>query len=275
MKDPADNAVLPEPTLVEIPAPEEVAPDGSASDGSASDGSASDQLAEEETVADEALGEALDEALGEAGDETGDESGDESTAGEDSPTARRRKPKAETPSWDPPPPDRLEGAVEAILLVAGDVVRVERLRDLLGLPSVVPLHAALAAIEARWTAAGLAFELERVGGGVRVVTRPEYAEYVGRLSRKPASDRLSRAQLETLCIVAYQQPVGRAEVERIRGVQAGDALRQLLERRLLKVLGRSDLPGRPLLYGTTQGFLTAFGLDELGDLPQPQDLKRM
>ncbi len=179
------------------------------------------------------------------------------------------------PDWPPPPPERLEGAIEAVLLVSGDVVKLGRLRDLLGLASVVPLREAIAAIQTRWSEAGLAMELEEVAGGVRVVTRPEYAEYVGRLSRRPATDKLSRTQLETLCIVAYKQPVGRAEVENIRGVQSGDPLRALLERRLVKVVGRSEQPGRPLLYGTTQSFLTAFGLKDLKDLPSPQDLKRL
>lgn len=192
--------------------------------------------------------------------------------GADTPSAESEPKK---PDWKPPPPERLEGAIEALLLVGGDVMRVERLRDLLGLQSVVPVREAIAAIAARWEEAGLAFEIEQVGGGVRVVTRPEYAEYVGRLSRRPASDKLSRAQLETLCIVAYKQPVGRAEVERIRGVQAGEPLRALLERRLLKIAGRSDQPGRPLLYGTTQLFLTAFGLNDLKDLPAPKDMQRL
>lgn len=206
---------------------------------------------------------------------TPDETTPEGEAPAEEAPAKEAKPKKEKPAWRPPPPERLEGAIEAVLLVAGDVVRVERLRDLLGLQSVVPLREAIAKIQTRWAEAGLAFEIESVGGGVRVVTRPEYAEYVSRLSKKPVSDKLSRALLETLCIVAYKQPVGRAEVERIRGVQAGEALRQLLDRRLLKVAGRSDQPGRPLLYGTTQQFLTSFGLDDLKDLPQPQDLKRL
>jgi len=162
-----------------------------------------------------------------------------------------------------------------MLLVAGDVMRLERLRDLLGLRSLLPLRETIAQIQARWRASGLAMELEEVAGGVRVVTRPEYAEYVGRLARKTSSDKLSRTQLETLCIVAYKQPVGRAEVERIRGVQSGDPLRALLERRLLKVVGRSDQPGRPLLYGTSQEFLTAFGLKDLKDLPSAKDLERL
>jgi len=189
--------------------------------------------------------------------------------------AKKARPAKKAPAWKPPPPERLEGAIEALLLVSGDVVRPERLRDLLGLPSIVPIREALEAIAARWAAAGLAVELEEVGGGVRVVTRPEYGEYVARLIRRPASDKLSRTLLETLCIVAYKQPVARAEVERIRGVQAGDGLRQLLERRLLKVVGRSDQPGRPLLYGTTQSFLTAFGLKDIKDLPAPKDIQRL
>jgi len=185
------------------------------------------------------------------------------------------KKERSKPAWAAPPPERLEGAIEALLLIAGDVVRFERLRDLLGLKSVLPLREAIANVQTRWAEAGLAMELEEVGGGVRVVTRPEYAEYVGRLLRRPLTDKLSRTQLETLCIVAYKQPVGRAEVERIRGVQAGEPLRALLERRLLKVVGRSDQPGRPLLYGTTQQFLTAFGLKDVKDLPSAKDLQRL
>jgi segregation and condensation protein B len=231
---------------------------------------AADVVAEPEGDADRPSEDVAEDV---AGDElTGDE-----VTGNEAPAEPRgaEKPEKRGPDWAPPPPERLQGAIEAILLVSGDVLRLARLRDLLGMASVVPVREALAAIAERWQAAGLAMELEQVAGGVRVVTRPEYAEYVGRLGRRPPSDKLTRTQLETLCIVAYKQPVGRAEVERIRGVQSGDPLRALLERRLIKVAGRSDQPGRPLLYGTTQGFLTAFGLDDLGDLPSAKDLKRL
>ena len=97
-----------------------------------------------------------------------------------------------------------------------------------------------------------------------------------RLLRPAANDnRLSPGLLETLSIVAYRQPVARPEIERIRGVQAGEALRALLERRLVKVVGRSDQPGRPMLYGTTSRFLTTFGLNEVKDLPSAKDLARL
>ena len=251
------------------PQPDDEAPitDDTVSDAETA-GADGSEVPEEAAPSTDATSEAAAEEAPAAEEPATDESAAEEAAAE-------APPERKKPEWKPPPPERLEGAIEALLLVAGDVVRIERLRDLLGLQSVVPVREALAAIEARWTESGLAFEVEQVGGGVRVVTRPEYAEYVGRLSRRPASDKLSRAQLETLCIVAYKQPVGRAEVERIRGVQAGEPLRALLERRLLKVAGRSDQPGRPLLYGTTQLFLTAFGLNDLKDLPAPKDLQRL
>lgn len=206
-----------------------------------------------------------------SGSESGadDEPGDGTSA--EGGGRRRRSSEVVTP----PPPDRLEGAVEAVLLAAGESLSAERIRDLLGLPSAVHVRDALAEIRARWATAGLSVEIQDVAGGHRVVTRPEYAEYVKRLWRRAASDRLSQTLLETLSIVAYKQPVARAEIERIRGVQCGETLRGLLERRLLKVAGRSDQPGRPLLYATTARFLEVFGLAGLEDLPSAKDLARL
>jgi segregation and condensation protein B len=203
----------------------------------------------------------------------GEDTAAEAAAEPGAPEKAERRPKAERPT--PPPADRLEGAIEAVLLAAGETLTPERIRDVLGLPSAVHVREALPAIRARWAQAGLPVEVQDVAGGHRVVTRPEYAEYVGRLSRRTAADRLSRTLLETLSIVAYRQPVARAEVERIRGVQSGDALRGLLDRRLVKVSGRSDQPGRPLLYATTTRFLEVFGLASLEDLPSAKDLVRL
>ena len=107
---------------------------------------------------------------------------------------------------------------------------IERLRDLLGLNSVIHVREALERIEARWKDAGLAVEIQSLAGGYRVTTRPEFAEYVQRLARRPSADRLSPSLLETLSIVAYRQPVARVEVERIRGVQAGDCDRSSVRR---------------------------------------------
>lgn len=175
----------------------------------------------------------------------------------------------------PPPPDRVIGAVEALLLASGEALSAERLRDVLSLPSALPVREAIEVVRRRWIEAGLSVEVQDVAGGHRVVTRPEYADYVRRLWRRPTSDRLSPALLETLSVIAYRQPVARAEIERIRGVACGDALRHLLDRKLIKVSGRSDQPGRPLLYATTARFLEVFGLAGLDDLPNAKDLARL
>ena len=189
--------------------------------------------------------------------------------------ATGRRGKAAEPKVTPPPLERLSGAIEALLLASGESLSADRIRDLLGLPSSLHVREALDGIRARWRAAELPVELQDVAGGHRVVTRPEYAEYVRRLWRRPSGDRLSQTLLETLSIVAYRQPVARAEIERIRGVQCGESLRGLLERRLIKVAGRSDQPGRPLLYATTSRFLEVFGLAGLEDLPNAKDLTRL
>jgi segregation and condensation protein B len=194
-------------------------------------------------------------------------------AAPDAGTTKERK--RARPSLPPPPPERLVGAVEALLLAAGDALTPERLRDVLGLPSAVHVREAIDQVRARWSAAGLSVELQDVAGGVRVVTRPEYGEYVRRLQRHVVDGKLSQGLLETLSIVAYRQPVARPEIERIRGVQVGEALRSLLERNLVKVVGRSDQPGRPMLYGTTRRFLTSFGLGDVKDLPSAKDLARL
>ncbi len=186
-----------------------------------------------------------------------------------------RRGRAADVKVSPPPLERLSGAIEALLLASGESLSADRIRDLLGLPSSLHVKEALEGIRARWRAAELPVELQDVAGGHRVVTRPEYAEYVRRLWRRPSGDRLSQTLLETLSIVAYRQAVARAEIERIRGVQCGESLRGLLERRLIKVAGRSDQPGRPLLYATTARFLEVFGLAGLEDLPNAKDLTRL
>lgn len=121
----------------------------------------------------------------------------------------------------------------------------------------------------------LPFTLHQLGGGYQLLTKPQFAPYIRRLYQLKKSKRLSKALLETLAIIAYKQPVTRAEVEAVRGVSVSHAFDQLLERRFIKVSGIADLPGRPKQYRTTDEFLLQFGLDSLKDLPSLDHLHDM
>lgn len=121
----------------------------------------------------------------------------------------------------------------------------------------------------------LPYRLTEIGGGYQLLTKAEFGPYIRRMYRIKKSKRLSRALLETLAIIAYKQPVTRPEVESIRGVSVSHAFDQLQERRLIKVAGVSDLPGRPKLYRTTDEFLVQFGLKNLKELPTLEELQEM
>jgi segregation and condensation protein B len=119
---------------------------------------------------------------------------------------------------------------------------------------------------------GHGVELIEVAGGWQILTRPEFTETIERAQLAARPQRLSAAALETLAIVAYRQPIGRAEIEEIRGVNCGQMLKSLHERELIEVVGRGEGMGRPLLYGTTPGFLEQFALRHLGELPRADEL---
>ncbi len=132
--------------------------------------------------------------------------------------------------------------------------------------------AAVEALRSEYEAASRAFQIYEIGGGYQILTRPEYAPYLERFETVSHEPRLSGPALEVLAILAYRQPIGRAEVEHIRGVGSASVLRTLQERDLIEVVGRGEGLGRPLLYGTTRRFLEHFGFRSLDDLPRPEDL---
>ena len=131
---------------------------------------------------------------------------------------------------------------------------------------------ALRLLRAEYDDAARAFQLHELAEGYQILTRPEYAPYLERFDNVPKSSRLSGPALETLAIIAYRQPIGRLEVEYIRGVNASGVIRTLQDRRLIDVVGRAEGLGRPLLYGTTRFFLEHFGFGSLEDLPRPEEL---
>jgi segregation and condensation protein B len=156
--------------------------------------------------------------------------------------------------------------LEALLFASDTPLELERIREVLDLPSAVAAREFVEELRGRYADRGL--QIVDVGGGYRMVTRPELQPWLVRLTRSRTKQRLSRPALETLAIVAYKQPVSRPEVDAIRGVNSEAVLESLLERRLIRIPGRKDAPGRPYLFETTREFLVAFGLRDLDDLPK-------
>lgn len=179
------------------------------------------------------------------------------------------EPPPEPGEARPPTPARI---LEALLFSTDEPLTLDRLREAAGLDDGAETRALLEALAAEYESTGRAFSLEEIAHGWQLLTRPEFATYLARLKRRPDRARLSAAALETLAVVAYQQPVLRTDVEKIRGVACGEMLRTLMERDLVRVAGRAEEPGAPLLYGTTSRFLAEFGLRGLKDLPTARDL---
>lgn len=169
----------------------------------------------------------------------------------------------------------LEARIEALLISHDRPMSETRLAELLGIGgkgAAKRLRDSIESLNASYESSRRSFRAERLAGGWQLLTLPEFGPLLGRLHVDRQSSRLSPAALETLAIVAYRQPIMRAEIEAIRGVACGEVLRSLLERRLIKITGRAEELGRPMLYGTTSEFLKVFGLASLEDLPSVQGL---
>jgi segregation and condensation protein B len=135
------------------------------------------------------------------------------------------------------------------------------------------VRAAIATLNERYEQMGCAFRIDEIGGGFQMLTQSQYHDVLERLTKARSDSKLSQAALETLAIIAYRQPILRADVEAIRGVASGEVLRGLLEKGLVKIVGRAEVIGRPMLYGTTRKFLEVFGLGALEDLPRVEELR--
>lgn len=170
--------------------------------------------------------------------------------------------------------EALIAVLEALLLASPEPLPLARLQEVFAPDGVEAgeLRGALAALQARCEGRGV--EVREVAGGYQLRTRPEMAPWLARLEA-PKAARFSRPALETLAIVAYRQPVTRAEIEEVRGVDCGGVLKSLLDKGLARIMGKKDVPGRPLLYGTTRKFLEAFGLSSLGELPSLKDIEEL
>ena len=164
--------------------------------------------------------------------------------------------------------------VEALVVGAPEPVSPTQLASIV--PGCTPALAReiVEELNAGWREQGRALEICEVAGGYQLRTRPEYKGYLQQLE-KDRPLRLSRAALETLAVVAYKQPATRAEIEHVRGVDVGAVLRSLVERRLVRIAGHREVPGRPIVYGTTKRFLEVFGLAALSDLPTLREVQEL
>jgi len=169
--------------------------------------------------------------------------------------------------------DRLKSVLEALLFVSNAPLTLKKLSDAVPDYPRKDITRAIAELRTDYIRQGRGFLIEEIAGGYQMLSNPEHVDYVQRLHARETSARLTPTMMETLAIIAYRQPVLRADVEAIRGVQAGPILRNLMERGLIKVAGRADEAGRPFLYGTTKKFLEHFGLRSLEDLPNVEELK--
>jgi segregation and condensation protein B len=286
--------------------------DGSSIDGSAADASTADGPPRP-TLAESAVRAATSDPAQAGGDEGSDTSETDAAPDKDSaavePCAATESPDAVddsqpspaasepaddgAPAADPPPGSASEGEsepedentaawravplttrVEALLFAAASPLPLRRLASLAGDVDAGDVRDAIASLSAHYDATARAFGIQEIGGGYQLRTNAELSSLLTRLGRKSTTEKLSPAAIETLAIVAYRQPVLRVDVEKIRGVASGEVLRTLIEKGMARVAGRADLPGSPLLYGTTPAFLEIFGLRDLRDLPSDRAMLR-
>ena len=163
--------------------------------------------------------------------------------------------------------------LEAVLLLAKEPLNSRKLSQYAGLDDGTQARTLLKQLNAWYDQAGRAFRVEEVAGGYQLLSRRKFGKWLRRLSHVPGESRLSAPALETLAVIAYRQPVPRADIEAIRGVNCGEILRQLMERDLVRISGRSEELGRPYLYATTRRFLNLFGLVSLEELPRAAELR--
>ncbi|MCE9608035.1 MAG: SMC-Scp complex subunit ScpB [Planctomycetia bacterium] len=163
--------------------------------------------------------------------------------------------------------------VEAVLFLADEPLNTRKISQLANLADGTEARTLIRRLNDFYDRQGTAFRAEEAAGGFQLLTRRKFAGWLRRLVRTHVEARLSAPALETLAVAAYRQPVTRLEVESIRGVQCDEMLRQLMDRDLVKIVGRSDDLGRPFLYGTTKRFLRFFGLRHLDDLPRATELR--
>jgi len=168
----------------------------------------------------------------------------------------------------------MEGAIEAVLFASDEPVTASKLSQICEAGSERMVNEHIENLNRKYEAGAHSFRIEKIAGGYQMLTLEAYNHWLTKLVKVRGERKLSQAAMETLAIVAYKQPIIRAEVEAIRGVASGEMIRSLMYKGVVKIVGRAEVLGRPLLYGTTKKFLELFGLNSLKDLPKVEELKK-
>jgi len=176
-------------------------------------------------------------------------------------------------STDTPTPEVAAARVEAILFASDRPVTASKLADVTRAGGQAAVRRAIEALNVRYDQTGASFRIQPIAGGYQMQTLPEFDDLLSQMFQSRKDSRLTQAAVETLSIIAYRQPILRADVEAIRGVACGEVLRGLIDKQLVKIVGRADILGRPMLYGTTKRFLETFGLASIADLPNADELR--
>ena len=169
--------------------------------------------------------------------------------------------------------EEIKPIVESLIFAAEEPISLRKLTDIIEGVDSSQIQEAITQLKNDYDIHGRSFQIEEIAGGYQLFTKPEYYVWVAKLRKKSGETKLSQAALETLAIIAYKQPILRANLESIRGVQSGQIIRLLMEKDLVKVVGRDESLGHPLLYGTTKKFLEYFGLKDIKDLPKSEEFE--
>jgi segregation and condensation protein B len=170
-------------------------------------------------------------------------------------------------------PNTLKNVVEALLFAADKPVTAEQLRRALDTATLNEVRAAIESLRVEYAQAERGFAVVEIAGGYQMIANPSYSSFLKKLFKERQGERLSKPALETLAIIAYRQPLTKAEIQSLRNVNVDGIMKSLTDKALVKICGRKKVPGRPFVFGTTRLFLEHFGLNALTDLPKLEDLK--
>lgn len=190
-------------------------------------------------------------------------------------TTEAAEPEAVIDADDEKKPEvTIDSVIEAILFASDEPVSAARLVNIAELSGgVKQVRQSIDSLNEKYSSANCSFRIELIAGGFQMLTLDVYNVWLSKLLRSRSDNKLSQAALEALAIIAYKQPIIRADIEAIRGVASGEIIRSLMYKGLVKIVGRAEVLGRPMLYGTTKKFLQVFGLPSLKDLPKVEELK--